>query len=307
MAGIRDSIMGAIGNTPLVRLNRVIPEGCSVLAKLEFLNPLMSVKDRVAAAMVLDAEERGVLGSGGVIIEPTSGNTGLGLAFVGATRGYRVILVMPDTMSVERRDQLRALGAEVVLSPGARGMSGAVEMAQVLEDEIDGGIVLDQFNNPANPAIHRKTTAEEIWSDTDGEVDFFLAGVGTGGTITGVGEVLKKRNPRIQIIAVEPECSAVLSGGSPGIHCIQGIGAGFVPGVLNMDIIDEIVTIGDEDACAMTRRLAREEGILAGISSGAAVHAAAVVADRMESKGKTIVTILPDSGTRYTSTGVFDK
>lgn len=180
-------------------------------------------------------------------------------------------------------------------------------MAQVLEDEIDGGIVLDQFNNPANPAIHRKTTAEEIWSDTDGEVDFFLAGVGTGGTITGVGEVLKKRNPRIQIIAVEPECSAVLSGGSPGIHCIQGIGAGFVPGVLNMDIIDEIVTIGDEDACAMTRRLAREEGILAGISSGAAVHAAAVVADRMESKGKTIVTILPDSGTRYTSTGVFDK
>ncbi len=307
MADIRDSIVSAIGNTPLVRLNRVIPGGCSVLAKLEFLNPLLSVKDRIAAAMVLDAEERGVLRSGGVIIEPTSGNTGLGLAFVGASRGYRVILVMPETMSAERRDQLLALGAEVVLSPGTRGMSGAAEMARTFADEIDGGVLLDQFSNPANPEIHRTTTAEEIWSDTGGVVDVFLAGVGTGGTITGVGEVLKRRNPDIQIVAVEPERSSVLSGGSPGPHGIQGIGAGFVPDVLNQGIIDEIVAVRDEDAYAMTRRLAREEGILAGISSGAAVHAAAVVAGRTESRDKTIVTILPDSGTRYASTGVFDE
>jgi cysteine synthase A len=306
MSGAVDSIVGAIGGTPLVRLARVVPEGSRVFGKLESANPLGSVKDRIAVSMVEDAESRGVLRPGATIVEPTSGNTGVGLAFVGASKGYRVTLVMPETMSVERRALLSALGAEVVLTPGEEGMTGAVERARALEASTDGAVVLDQFNNPANPGIHRRTTAVEIWDDTDGQVDAVVIGVGTGGTITGVGEALKERKPSVVVIAVEPDASPVLSGGEAGPHGIQGIGPGFVPGVLNRAIIDEIVRVADAEAFAMTRRLAREEGIFAGISSGAAMHAACLVAGRPESAGRTIVTVLPDTGQRYVSTGVFD-
>jgi cysteine synthase A len=301
-----EDITRTIGNTPLVKLNRIASgAGATVLAKLESFNPLGSVKDRVGAALIGDAEKRGALKKGSVIIEPTSGNTGIALAFVAAARGYRLILTMPDTMSVERRQLLAALGAELVLTPGGEGMNGAVKKAQALAAQTPGGIVLDQFSNPANPEIHRKTTALEIWKDTGGKVDIFIAGVGTGGTITGVGEVLKKKKRSVKIIAVEPDGSPLLSGGKPGAHAIQGIGANFIPGVLNRDIIDEIIRVKDGDAGDTARTLARQEGMLAGISSGAAAWAALEVAKRKENKGKLIVVVFPDSGERYLSTWLF--
>ena len=303
---ICESILDTIGRTPLVHLTRVVPDGATVLAKAEWFNPLLSVKDRAASAMVLDAEERGLLGPGSTIVEPTSGNTGIALAFIGAARGYRVVLVMPESMSVERRHQLKALGAELELTPAGLGMTGAIDRARELTKETEGAVWLDQFGNPANPDIHRRTTAEEIWSDTVGAVDIFVAGVGTGGTITGVGEVLKAKKPTTRVIAVEPATSAVISGGRPGPHGIQGIGAGFVPANLNLDVIDEIVVVSDDDALSMTRRLLHEEGLFTGISAGAAVHAAALIAARPEHASATIVTVLPDSGVRYLSTGVFD-
>jgi len=303
---LRESILDTIGRTPLVRLTRVVPDGSTVLAKPEWFNPLLSVKDRAASAMVLDAEERGLLAPGSTIIEPTSGNTGIALAFIGAARGYRVVLVMPESMSVERRQQLKALGAELELTPAGLGMTGAVDRARELTEATEGAVWLDQFGNPANPETHRRTTAEEIWADTAGAVDIFVAGVGTGGTITGVGEVLKARKPTARVVAVEPATSAVISGGQPGPHGIQGIGAGFVPSNLNRDAIDEIVLVSDDDAVSMTRRLLREEGLFTGISAGAAVHAATLLAARPEHAAATIVTVLPDSGVRYLSTGVFD-
>lgn len=297
-----------IGSTPLVRLknyssNREL--AATVLAKVEFFNPAGSVKDRIAKAMIEDAESKGLLKPDSVIIEPTSGNTGIGLASVAAARGYKIILTMPETMSVERRNLLKAYGAELVLTDGAKGMKGAIAKAEELAAETPDSFIPSQFTNPANPAIHRATTGPEIWSDTEGKVDIFVAGVGTGGTVTGVGEYLKSQNPNIKVVAVEPAGSPVLSKGTPGAHKIQGIGAGFVPDTLNTDIYDEIITVDNENAFATGRALAREDGILVGISSGAAVFAATALAKRPENKGKVIVALLPDTGERYLSTPMF--
>ena len=306
MGKIFSDITKTIGNTPLVRLNH-IAEGleATILAKIESFNPLSSVKDRIGVAMIEDAEKRGVLKKGVTIIEPTSGNTGVALAFVAAAKGYKLILTMPDTMSIERRQLLAIFGAELVLTPGAEGMKGAVKKAEDLVRENPNAIILQQFNNPANPEIHRKTTAEEIWNDTDGKVDILVAGVGTGGTITGIAEVIKKRKPSFKAIAVEPDASPVLSGGAPGPHKIQGIGAGFIPQVLNKEIIDEVIRVTNDNSGEVARRLAKLEGILAGISSGAALWAALEVAKRKENKGKVIVVILPDTGERYLTTWLF--
>ncbi len=304
--GIARDSTELIGNTPLVRLNRVTEGvGAEVVAKLESFNPLGSIKDRIGVAMILDAEEKGLIGRDTVIIEPTSGNTGVALAFVCAARGYRLVLTMPETMSMERRKLLKILGAEIVLTPGLEGMTGAVKKAGELKKETPNSFVPMQFENPANPEIHRLTTAEEIWRDTEGRVEIVVAGVGTGGTITGIAEGLKAKKPTLRAVAVEPESSPVLSGGKPGPHRIQGIGAGFVPGVYRADLIDEVVKVKNEDAEELTRRLAREEGILAGISSGAAVQAALEVGRRPENRGKLIVVILPDTGERYLSTALF--
>lgn len=305
---IYEGITMAIGNTPLVRLNR-ITEGldAQVVAKLEFFNPLASVKDRIGLSMIEAAERDGLIKEDTIILEPTSGNTGIALAFVCAAKGYRLCLTMPDTMSLERRALLKAFGAELILTPGERGMTGAVNKAEEIAREDLRYFIPQQFKNPANPEIHRKTTAEEIWNDTDGKVDILVSGVGTGGTITGVAEVIKRRKPSFKAIAVEPKASPVLSGGEPGPHKIQGIGAGFVPDVLNIDIIDEIIQVSNEDAADMSRRLTREEGLFVGISSGAAAWAALQVAKREDNKGKLIVVVLPDTGERYLSTNLFQN
>ncbi|MCR5556680.1 MAG: cysteine synthase A [Butyrivibrio sp.] len=309
MANIKESAIELIGNTPLLKLNgyskRAGITGATILAKLEYLNPAGSVKDRVALNMIEEAEKTGKIKPGATIIEPTSGNTGIGLAAVAAAKGYRAILTLPDTMSVERRTLLKAYGAEIVLTEGAKGMKGAIEKAEELEKEIDGAIILGQFVNPANPAIHKATTGPEIWEQTDGKVDVFIAGVGTGGTITGVGEYLKEKNPDVKVIAVEPATSPVLSKGTAGAHKIQGIGAGFVPDVLNTKVYDEVIAIDNDDAFKEGREFALSEGILVGISSGAALKAASIVGQREEYKGKNIVVLLPDSGDRYLSTPLF--
>lgn len=308
MAKIYKGALGLIGNTPLVEISNIEKElslPAAVLVKLEYLNPAGSVKDRVAKAMIEDAEKKGLLKEGSVIIEPTSGNTGIGLAAIAAAKGYRVILTMPETMSVERRNILKAYGAEIVLTEGAKGMKGAIEKAEQLAGEIPGAFIPGQFVNPANSAAHRSSTGPEIWEDTEGKVDIFVAGVGTGGTLTGVGEYLKAKNPQIRIVAVEPSDSPVLSEGKSGPHKLQGIGAGFVPEVLNTDIYDEIIQIRSEEAYAASKLLAKKEGVLVGISSGAALYAAFELARRPENKGKTIVALLPDSGDRYYSTPLF--
>ena len=307
MARIYDDITQTVGDTPLVRLNRVTNGlQATVLAKLESFNPLSSVKDRIGVSMIDAGERDGLIREDTVILEPTSGNTGIGLAFVCAARGYRLVLTMPDTMSFERRRLLQALGAELILTPGGEGMPGAVRKAEDLAAQDSRYFIPQQFKNPANPEIHRRTTAEEIWRDTDGQVDILVAGVGTGGTITGVAEMIKGRKPSFLAIAVEPAASPVLSGGGPGPHRIQGIGAGFVPDVLRMDLVDEVIQVADEDAAATARRMAKEEGILLGISSGAAAFAALQVAARPENAGRLIVVVLPDTGERYLSTGLFE-
>ena len=308
MARIADDVTRLVGNTPLVRLNRITSGiNATVVAKLEYFNPLSSVKDRVAVSMIDAAEKEGLIGEDTTILEPTSGNTGIGLAFVCAARGYRLNLVMPDTMSIERRSLLQALGAEVILTPGSEGMKGAVRRAEELAASAPHYFIPQQFKNPANPEIHRRTTAEEIWKDTDGAVDILVAGVGTGGTITGIADVIKKRKADFKAIAVEPEGSPVLSGGKAGPHKIQGIGAGFVPDILRKDLIDEIVQVSNEDAFTTSRRLAREEGLFVGISAGAAAWAAVEVAKRGENKHKMIVVILCDTGERYLSTELFHE
>jgi cysteine synthase len=308
MAKIFSDITGTIGSTPLVRLNRVTNGiRATILGKIESKNPLGSVKDRIGLAMIKDAETKGLLLRNTLIIEPTSGNTGIALAFVCATRGYRLLLTMPETMSIERRKLLKHLGAEIVLTPGSEGMKGAIERAKEILSQTPDAFMPDQFSNPANPEVHRRTTAEEIWQDTAGEVDILVSGVGTGGTITGISEVIKKRKEDFKAVAVEPAASPVLSGGDAGAHKIQGIGAGFIPQVLNRSIIDEIVTVRDEDAFETARSLARAEGILCGISSGAAVWAALAVAERPENHGKQIVVILPSTGERYLSTDLFKE
>lgn len=307
MGRIANDMTELIGNTPLVRLNRIAGDiKATLVAKLEFFNPASSVKDRIGVSMIEEAEKEGRINKDSVIIEPTSGNTGIALAWVCAVKGYRCILVMPETMSLERRKLLKALGAELILTPGEKGMRGAIEVAENLAKSNPNYFIPYQFKNPANPEIHRKTTAEEIWQDTEGKVDIVVAGVGTGGTITGIAEVIKARKPSFKAIAVEPENSPVLSGGSPGPHKIQGIGAGFIPEVLNREIIDEVIKVSDESAIETARRLAKEEGIIAGISSGAAVYASIEVAKRKESEGKLIVVILPDTGERYISAGLYE-
>ena len=309
MSQIKESALELIGGTPILKLNGYTKKAgianATLLAKLEYLNPAGSVKDRIALAMIEDAEKNGILKEGATIIEPTSGNTGIGLAAVAAAKGYRAILTLPDTMSVERRNLLMAYGAKLVLTEGAKGMKGAIAKAEELKQEIEGAVILGQFVNPANPAVHKKTTGPEIWEQTDGRVDIFVAGVGTGGTISGVGEYLKEKNPNVKIVAVEPAGSPVLSKGMPGAHKIQGIGAGFVPEVLNTNVYDEIIAIENEDAFAEGRAFAVSEGILVGISSGAALKAASILAQRPENAGKTIVALLPDSGDRYLSTPLF--
>ncbi|CVI64954.1 O-acetylserine sulfhydrylase [Clostridiales bacterium CHKCI001] len=308
MANIYMGTLELIGNTPLVEVTNIekyLELEATVLVKLEYFNPAGSVKDRIAKAMIEDAEEKGILKPDSVIIEPTSGNTGIGLAAIAAAKGYRIILTMPETMSVERRNILKAYGAEIVLTEGQKGMKGAIEKANELAAEIENSYIPGQFENPVNPAIHRKTTGPEIWRDTDGKVDIFVAGVGTGGTITGTGEYLKEQNPQVKIVAVEPTDSPVLSEGKSGAHKIQGIGAGFVPETLNTEIYDEIIKVKNEDAFAAGKLMAKQEGVLVGISSGAALHAAIELAKRTENKGKTIVALLPDTGDRYYSTPLF--
>ena len=311
MSDIKESALELVGGTPILKLNRYAAkaglEDATILAKLEYLNPAGSVKDRIALAMIEDAEKKGLIKPGATIIEPTSGNTGIGLAAVAAAKGYKAILTLPDTMSVERRNLLKAYGAEVVLTEGAKGMKGAIAKAEELNKSIPDSIIIGQFVNPAHPEIHRNTTGPEIWEQTDGKVDIFVAGVGTGGTITGVGEYLKSKNPDVKIVAVEPASSPVLSKGTPGPHKIQGIGAGFVPEVLNTKVYDEVITVENDDAFAEGKAFAVSEGILVGISSGAALKAASVLAARPENKGKTIVALLPDSGDRYLSTALFNN
>lgn len=310
MAHIYKGTLGLIGNTPLVEVVNVEKElglEANILVKLEYFNPAGSVKDRIAKAMIEDAEEKGILKESSVIIEPTSGNTGIGLASIAAAKGYRIILTMPETMSIERRNILKAYGAELVLTEGAKGMKGAIAKAEELAKEISGSFIPGQFVNPANPAIHRSTTGPEIWKDTDGKVDYFVAGVGTGGTLTGVGEYLKSQNPEVKVVAVEPAGSPVLSEGKGGPHKIQGIGAGFVPDVLNIKIYDEVIKVENEDAFATGKILAKKEGLLVGISSGAALYAAIQLAKQPENKGKTIVVLLPDTGDRYYSTPLFTE
>ncbi len=303
---IAEDVTQLIGRTPLVRLNRVTDgAGADVVAKLESFNPANSVKDRIGVALIDAAEEAGLIKPDTIILEPTSGNTGIALAMVAAARGYRITLTMPETMSVERRKLLHALGAELVLTPGPEGMPGAIAKAEELAKNDEKYFIPQQFENPANPAIHRKTTAEEVWRDTDGKIDFFVSGVGTGGTLTGVAQVIKERKPSVQFIAVEPAASPVLSGGQKGPHPIQGIGAGFIPPVLDMDLVDEVITVGNDDSINLARRLAREEGLLVGVSSGAAVVAALQVARRPQNAGKLIVVVLPDFGERYLSTPLF--
>ena len=308
MSKVAKSLTELVGNTPLLELNNFVKKHqlkARILVKLEYFNPAGSVKDRVALAMIEDAEQRGLLQPGATLIEPTSGNTGVGLAFVSASKGYHLILTMPETMSIERRTLLKALGAELVLTSGAEGMKGAIAKAEELHNQIPGSLILQQFNNPANPAVHRRTTGEEIWRDTDGQIDFFVAGVGTGGTVSGTGKTLKSHNKAIKVVAVEPASSPVLQGGKPGPHKIQGIGAGFVPGNYHAEVVDEVIGIENDEALNTSRELARTEGLLVGISSGASLAGAIRLARRAENEGKTIVALLPDTGERYLSTPLY--